>query len=335
MIQLFRTNHPITLLLLVVYIVVVNAELFINPPVLMPAADGILGASFYNFWNWVSGNNYYVLNIIFLFLLFIQALLLNYIINKYKIFGESTSLPALCYVLLMALFARYVYINPVLFANFGTLFLIDKIYGSYNTKEVASLFDAGLIVGVCSLIYMPYIVLVVLLLLALSIVRVFAWKEWVITLFGVLVPYFLVGSVLFYIDELPLLFSGFVDVSSQTGLVNASEIGEMVNIPSTMELIIKIATCFIIAITGLLIYQEQFMRSIVKIRKYLLIQIYLISVMVLSFLLLKQISLTPIALIVIPLSVFLSNVFYSTKQNTLAELVHLSILFVLLFFQYT
>jgi len=254
-----------------------------------------------------------------------QAAILNFLVDRHKLLSTYTSLPALCYVLLVSLFNTHLYLSPPFLANFAILIALGRIYSSYNTQSFTQPFDMGFAIGIASLFYLPAIILTAFVLLALNIVRVFNWRQSILCIIGVIIPYFLAGTYFFVTDQLSeFLVSQFGSITTATTTLGINY----------LEIIIKGTTVLGIIFMALYFFQSQFFKSIVKIRKLLTILMYLLSVSVLTFLFIEQFSLAPMALLLIPLAVFLAYSLFEIERYTIAESIHITILLVLLFFQY-
>src|SRR5690606_33983970 len=94
------------------------------------------------------------------FIILVQSLIFNRIINSYNLLGKSTYLPALSYIAAGSLFAPFLVLSPTLFCNFLVLWMIEKFLSIYKRDEVRSvMYDLGMIVAIGTLIYFPFIAL--------------------------------------------------------------------------------------------------------------------------------------------------------------------------------
>ncbi len=95
-------------------------------------------------------------------LIFVQALLLNYLVNHYNLLGKPTFLPALMYVTVSGLFTPFLVLSPPLFCNFLLIWMLFKLFSFYKSNDAGSTaFDLGMIVAVGSLIIIPSVYLFV------------------------------------------------------------------------------------------------------------------------------------------------------------------------------
>ncbi len=326
MIRIFKTvQQSYILILLILYAVLINLNLYVNPPVIEHSVLSPLSNLVINGLEQIAGGEAYVLTTFFIIFMLMQATMLSFLVDQHKLLGVNTSLPALCYVLLIGLFNEYLYLSPPFLANFAVLIALGKVYSSYNTESFTQPFDMGFAIGVASLFYLPTIVLTIFVLIALNTMRVFNWRETATSLIGVLVPYVLISTYYFFNGQLDYFISThFLSITTAITVVKVD----------LVEVFVKSAT--VLTIVGLASYffQSQFFKSVVKIRKLLTILVHLMSISVLVFLFIEELTLAPISLLIIPLSIFLAYSFFEIQKNYLAEGIHILLLMVMLFYQY-
>jgi hypothetical protein len=143
-------------------------------------------------------------NIIFsAILVYIQAIIFVNIINKHNFFNRSTFVPALMYVLVCSMFAPFLLLSNALICNFILLWILDLLFSIYRTSYVlSSITDIGILIAIGTLIYSPFVVIVLLLYVCLVVFRVFDWREWVSGLVGFSIPYIIVFTYYFFIGDL-------------------------------------------------------------------------------------------------------------------------------------
>lgn len=203
-IQFFKNNNPASYILLPVFALVLwipgffldHTIVFQNSmPLYEMLARPFAGIPF--------------LATILAFLLIVaEAFILNYIVNENEVLSSPSFLPALFYIVYMSNSKEKLMLHPLLFANFFMLLAIYKLVSSYRKNTAFSqAFDAGLLFSIATLFYLPSFVFLPLLGIGLFIFRPFNWREWVISFFGVLVPFAFVITYYFWYDSLDdLLF---------------------------------------------------------------------------------------------------------------------------------
>src|SRR6201986_4073281 len=141
-------------------------------------------------------------------LVFIQALLLNYLVNRYNLLGKPTFLPALMYVVASGLFTPFLVLSAPLICNFLVIWMLFKLFDLYKGDDAKSTtYDLGMIVAVGTLIYFPFIYLFLLIWIALMIFRPFNWREWVAGIFGYATIFFFLAVIYYLHDQLNQFYS--------------------------------------------------------------------------------------------------------------------------------
>ena len=325
MVSIFKASKSVVLVVLFIYTILINLNLYIYPPTIDIQVTAPLSKLILDGLQAISNGQSYILTTIFIMLMLMQAAMLNYLVDRHKLLSTYTSLPALCYVLLISLFNEHLFLSPPFLANFAVLVALAQVYSSYNNNSFTQPFDVGLAIGIASLFYLPVLILTIFALLALNITRVFNWRESLVSVVGVLIPYLFLGTFYFVTDG----FSGFI--AAQFGQIHTTITNIPINYP---EIIIKATIILFIVMLAMFFFQSHFFKSIVKIRKLLTILVHLLSISILIFLFMEQFSLAPMALLAIPLSIFLAYSFFEIDHKLTAESIHLTLLGVLLLFQY-
>ncbi|HEX8515034.1 MAG TPA: DUF6427 family protein [Bacteroidia bacterium] len=261
-------------------------------------------------------------NIIAILLVTGEGFLLNYIVNENEALTRKTALPALLYFAFLSIHIDMLQLHPILFANLFLLFALSKILNSYRKDTAFSqVFDAGLLISVATLFYLPCIVLFPLLGIALILFRPFMWREWIISFFGVLVPFIFVISWYFWKDTLDYLL-----YDKMFFPIVFKEQGTRLN-----------QFFYILASTGLIIVLLSFGKLFndlgggsQKTKKALILMLWMTAFASLSIFLVPAITPISFALFAIPLSVICSNYFIRIRKELWGELLFLLFIALLL-----
>lgn len=260
-----------------------------------------------------------------LILTLLQAFLLNRVVNHFNFLGKPNFLTALLFMTLVSLFLPFLVLSPTLICNFITIWMISKLFAIYKQADVKGLmFDLGMIVAIGSLIYFPFIVMLILLWIALIIFRPFIWREWVTPLLGFSVIYFLLGVVYYWLgrfEEFRTIFSPFTNPLPNTLHVDYHDY--LVVVP------IVIALLFFFAVL-----RDQYFRSVVHIRKSFQLLFYMLLLIVGSFYLNEKIDINHFLLCAPPLAIYLAYYFSFAKSKWLFESLYLVIIITIIYFQF-
>ncbi len=266
-------------------------------------------------------------NNVFLALIFtlLQALFLNKIVNHYNFFNKPNFLTALMYMTLASLFLPFLILSPTLICNFIAIWMLSKLFNIYKQTDVRGLmFDLGIIVAIGSLIYFPFIIMLLLLWIALIIFRPFIWREWVMPLLGFANVYFLLGVTYFWLDRFEEFKSIFSPLSNP--------------LPSSFPLqgndyfvLIPIGLALMLFLT---ILKDQYFRSVVHIRKSFQLLFYMVILIIASFYLNDTININHFLLCAPALAIYLAYYFTHAKVKWLYETLYVIIIATIIYFQF-
>jgi hypothetical protein len=140
-------------------------------------------------------------------LIILEALLLNVVVVQHLVTPKDNYLIAGLYVVLMSSSRSFLTLHPILFANLFLILSLRSVFMMHR-KETAfgNAFDAGIYISIASLFYLPALFFFPLLGFSYVLMRPFIWREWVISLMGLLVPYLFVGLYYFWIGDLLYLW---------------------------------------------------------------------------------------------------------------------------------
>lgn len=262
--------------------------------------------------------------ILTLLITLIQAFFLNKIINYFNFYNKPNFLTALMYMTLVSLFLPFLILSPTLICNFIAIWMLSKLFNIYKQTDVKGLmFDLGIIVAIGSLIYFPFIVMLLLLWIALIIFRPFIWREWLTPLLGFINVYFLIGVVYYWFDRL----DEFIAIFSP--IINP--------LPSSLPLerydYIVLIPIGIGLLFFLSILKDQYFRSVVHIRKSFQLLFYMIILVFASFNLNKMININHFLLCAPPLAIYLAYYFTHAKTKWLYESLYFIIIATIVYFQ--
>lgn len=323
MIKQFRSHNPVNIIFLAGITLLLRAGIFIQLPEQV-SVDFI--EPFTRFLIPLPENNFPVLTNIYVaaFLLLVQSLIFNRIINSYNLLGKSTYLPALLYVSAGSLFTPFLILSPVLFCNFLILWMIEKFLSIYKRDEVRSvMYDLGMIVGLGTLIYFPFIAMLPVLWISLIIFRPFNWREWLAVVTGFITIFFFLGVFYYWNDSLDQFYRIWLPLASKfpTNL--------RINLYDTLVLIPVVS----ILILGFFQLQKNFFRSVVHLRKSFQLLFFLFVTGLISFYLKEDLRLYHFLLCAPPAAVLMAYYFVHAGTRWLYESMYIILVVGIIYFQ--
>lgn len=189
---IFRSNQPAVLFL--VPLVVLGLFLPDLPhgavarPGLMPLAAAM---------ERLVGNAGWLRQTVGLLLVLAVAVQATLLVNGLELMDRRNHLVALLFPLFMAGLSGPVLYEPALLGMPLVLLAFRRVWAMGNTGHVLGVvFDAGFLLGLASLCYLPYAFLLVVIWASVSVVRPFAWREYVLPVLGSATVFYLAWAVL-------------------------------------------------------------------------------------------------------------------------------------------
>lgn len=262
-----------------------------------------------------------IIFLIYHFIVLIQAIRINMVLNDFKMFQQNNFTTAMAFVLLTGLLPQWSGLSAALIANFLLIWIFIKLCRLFNHPSPKTLlFNTGLLVGVSMLCYHPTAILILVVLFALAVVRPFHLAEWLILLMGILVPYYFLFAWLFLNDQFASIkgFLPFLQLNLPVAGLNT-------------PLIISLSLLVVYLLTGLYYWQVSINRMIIQIRKnWGVMMVVLLIVLPIPFIF-QQAGLEAAIMSLVPIAAFAGNVFSYPKKLLLPNILFLITVIVLIF----
>jgi len=160
-------------------------------------------APFYQFFLFLFGNNsYFHLSIAFTITV-VSGILLNQIATQFGFTNRNAQLGTMVYYLLSAALVSYTTTNSFVTVNLLMLFFLHFLFKISDAKEPVSLsFNASFIIGITALFYLPALLFYLLLWFALLVFRISQWRNYAVSLIGLLIPFVFTFTWYFWNDQM-------------------------------------------------------------------------------------------------------------------------------------
>ena len=324
MISLFRRLSPVNILLLCIIAVILRAGILLNPP---DKLDFKVFEVYLSVLLNIQSNNLFSVeaNLFFSILLtLLQALLFNRIVNEYNLLGKPSFLPALMYVTGSSLLMHFLVLTPVLICNFLVIWMLSKFLSIHRKESALStMFDLGMIIAVGTLIYLPFVVMMLILWISLIIFRAFNWREWIAGVLGLATVYFFVAVAYYWTDSFEKLQSFRVPLAIEFKLFPINYYEYLVLIPLLLILFLSIISL-----------QQKLYRSNVHIRKSYLLLFFTFIFSILSFFITSRYQIYHFLLAVPAAAVFMAFYFSHAIKAWFYESLYLMLVGFILYFQF-
>ncbi len=210
MLQVIKNNTPFTVIILFIFTILVKMQALINPQLPIVAEGSFVFGSVVAVLNFVLFNNAFAYTFLGVVMLFGQAIFLNAIANKYKLYQKQTYVVAYLFICLSSLYPAFNYFSEVLLANWFYIAAINIILSIHESNRPRkAIFDIGFLLSTAAIIHFPGIVMILLLFLSISFMRRFNLREWLVGALGSLIPIYFLLMILYLVDGLQLMPSWF------------------------------------------------------------------------------------------------------------------------------
>lgn len=213
LLRLFRSNFIFQqFLVLIILGLAISISRLITPA---PNFGTIKLSPVYTYLALKLTNIYWLKTIFVLIIFFLQAIIINRLFSLFNLIPRNSFFPALIFILLMGSKQFFLSFNPVLISNLlilaaiYTLFLISKKDNAYG-----EIFATTVFISLSSFISFNSILFIIFVWLSFVAFRIYSWREWAISLFGILTPYFYYFTYLFLADKFKEKFKLYIEFFS-------------------------------------------------------------------------------------------------------------------------
>jgi hypothetical protein len=278
------------------------------PIVIANPSDGLLA---YLLFHYIQPLPPLALIVLFHVIVVTQALRLNILVSRFKMFQQVSYLPAFSFVLLTALFPFWDAISSGLIANALIIWILVKLNRLYDQTQPKTVeFNIGLIVGFSILLYEPIAILIPVVVFALAIIRPFRLAEWLVLMMGILLPFYFVFTYVFLTDSAEAFTAFLPKLDWKNPLAG-------IDLKSGIALVFIGVQLLI----GLYFWQDQQNRFIIQVRKYWGVMLLTLLVTFFQPIIFSTQALYASAIVLAPLASFISFCYASPKQLLLPNVL--------------
>jgi hypothetical protein len=251
-VSLFKDRSAVSVFWLIIVCFGLHTQTLINPPqVVISPNDGFL---FY-LLRPLQHAEAYLVSLLYIVFIFLLALQLNFVLSVLRMYPRQSYTAALAFLLFSALLPAFNVISAALVAcNFfiWILYGASKLYAAPNAKS--SIYNFGLLNGLCVLLYYPSVPLILIAVIALAIIRPFRLNEWFVLFFGIITPaYFLIT---------------YFFLTGQLNLVRLQQVFNLIRLPVPPVLtIITWLVAALVALWGIFSVQNSLANVLIQVRK--------------------------------------------------------------------
>ena len=203
MVAFFRDKSGVAVFWLIILCFGLHVYSLINPPQLIVNPNE---GFFYYLVSPFTNLQPYTLAMMYVILIFLTALQLNFVINDLKMLRKESYTVAAAFLLLSSLLPAFNQISTALLACNLLIWIMHgtcRLYNAPNPRP--AIYNLGLLTGIAFILYYPLLPAVIIVLFGLVLMRSFRLNEWFVLIFGLLTPLYFLVAILFLKDNLRVL----------------------------------------------------------------------------------------------------------------------------------
>jgi hypothetical protein len=259
-------------------------------------------------------------------LCFIESLLVNRIINHYRVTTKKNYLGGLMFVLFTSFVPECMVLSPALVAALILLLCIDNIFElAKPDKLYGHIFDLGFLSGLAMLFYFPSIYFLIFVSIGFFMVRSVTFRERVMIFTGFACVLMVVFTVYFWFDSLPEMVLDVVNIQYRVPL----SFSKFTHWQVLGLIWILILSLYVLGNVPRLLFS-----TVIQTRKYISILIIgaglSIAVVPLAF----NFNLSHLIFLLTSVSILYAFYFVETKTNLFNEILFIVLILSVLVFEY-
>jgi hypothetical protein len=316
---LFKDRSDINLIFLVLLSVGLHFHVWMHPPlVIANESDGFLA---YLLIHYIKPLPSIVLVVLFQLVILSQAIRLNILLSKFKMFQQISYLPAFTYIILTGIFPFWDVISSGLVANSLVIWILVKLLRLYDQTQPKTLeFNIGLIVGISILLYEPIAILIPVVLFALIIIRPFKITEWLVLVMGIILPFYFIFTYVFLTNHAEDFRQFLPKLDWKNPLVKPD-----------LNIILALIVMGIQLLAGFYYWQQEQTRFIIQVRKYWGVLFLVLLLSLFQPILFSVQALYASAIVITPLACFISFAYGTPKRLLVPNLLFWSAIAVIVY----
>jgi hypothetical protein len=249
-----------------------------------------------------------IFSLISAFLIFVNAVGLNILININEFFEKNAYIVSLLYVVTMSFYHSFYSLNGSLIAH---SFLILMLYQFFKLKQNvdgrAHVFNGALFAGVAATFFPPLLISLPFIITMILIIRPFYLREMLLCIFGFVTP----------------VFFALVYIWSYKSVIDWMILDDKSNTQLQTDFIVSMVVFTVLLTLSIFSLSARLQKSSIRLKKQIQIIWVLIFLAiflgVVDFLFFKQIE--RFSLLMIPLSILLSYSFYHKNYGIVSTVV--------------
>ena len=256
----------------------------------------------------------------------IESLLINRIINSYRVTTKKNYLGGVMFVIFTSLVPECMVLSPALVAALILILCIDKIFELAKPEKLyGHIFDLGFLSGLAMLFYFPAIYFLIFVSIGFFMMKSVTFRERVMIITGFFCVLAVVFTVYFWFDSLPEMVLDMVNIQYRVPF----SFGKLTDWQIADLIWILAITLFVLGNVPRLLFS-----TVIQTRKYVSILIIGGGISLLSVFIAFNFDLSHMVFLLTSLSILYAFYFVETKTNLFNEILFIVLILSALSFEY-
>jgi hypothetical protein len=320
LISIFKENLFFNSLLLLPYAILIRLYSIIHASKLDVIEDGGI---LYKFLLKILPDSPLLYSILGIFILFVEAILINRLVIKNRLTHEMSLLPGMFFILISSLSPEMQRFSPFITGLFFVILSFNELFKTYKKYySERLLYNAGLYMSIAVLFYFDFSLLFIVLTLGFLSIRAFKIREFLQLLTGVFtVLYFYVFGMFLADKKIVIPEIKFYAFSQYY--------------TKDIALIIIYAVFVFLILYSIFTYRKFIIKKSIQSQKKINILFWiLLFTLAISLFFDPKYLLNYMIIIAFPLSIFTSMIYQRIKNNLIAEIINLVIIFAIFVYHF-
>lgn len=250
------------------------------------------------------------INLINFFIMALGALLISIYAIRQEVVEKANYIPAFLYIFFTSLTLNNQLIHPSFIANIFILLALIYVTETYREDFVlAQIFNGAFFTSLAMFFYINYAFFIFLFFICLIVLRPFNWREWIVSLLGLIAPVFIYACIGYLANY------NFADFFNYLG-----ELFYYFQKPLVSEYFYPLFFMLLILLfVGIGKHLTKGLGSKIKTQKNLSIVYWFMALSLVNFFSKNNNYYFPLIASIIPISILLSDYFFHIKQLKVAN----------------
>jgi hypothetical protein len=323
LLSFFRSNNPGVVVFYVVYLILFRVVFFFIAPDFSFVFNHHEPLAALIFKPLSNLKDYRIIgSILGAVVIFLEAILINGIYNVNKFSAKKTYLPGAIFIIMASFFKEGLVFSPAMLSSLFIALIVYRLFGLIKQDKVnGDIFDVGFLTALAALTYFPSALLIFFSLLALTTIRPFSLRDWIIVLLGFVAPLIPVVIIYFWFNSLDKLPLDALNIIHFEWLVGFNS--------STANIALTAVLGLILAFSFLMLPSVLF-STLIQVRKFSSTLVLLAFFVIGGFFLQPRLNSAHWVMLALPAGILYTMALEQFKRKIIVEITHLIIILLIL-----